>query len=254
VSNTRKRIFLSAIVLAATLCSLSAWAAEPYLIDSVALPASPAIAQSLRAALNPQGSLLYTYSNGLREPICEIFLVKAVSGQAAKTVAGQASASDSAAPAMHYPNLSPGSLIGVIHLLREATEDYYVDSHDQKLKPGYYTMRYAVLPAGTYANGPVMGEFVVLSKAHGDTDPARTVPAKELLKHGQWVSGTSLPACMQLVPVDPKSKQSPAVIEDGQGVGTFQVTLHLAPEKGASSSELDLAMVLLTPAPHPEGS
>ncbi len=44
------------------------------------------------------------------------------------------------------------------------------------------------------------------------------------------------------------------MIEDGQGVGTFQVTLHLAPEKGASSSELHLAMVLLTPAPHPEGS
>ncbi|MGC1371673.1 MAG: hypothetical protein WA824_06005 [Candidatus Sulfotelmatobacter sp.] len=160
----------------------------------------------------------------------------------------------SAPTTMHYPNLSPGALIGVIHLLREATEDYYVDSHDQKLKPGYYTMRYALLPAGTYANGPVMGEFVVLSKAHGDTDPARIIPGKELLKNGQWVSRTSLPACMQLVPADPKSKQSPAVIEDGQGVGTFQVTLHLAPEKGASSSELDLAMVLLTPAPHPEGS
>lgn len=253
MANTGKRILLSAFVLPVlSLYAMSAWAAEPYLIDSVPLPKPPVLAQALQAALDPQGFLLYTYTNGLREPICEIFLVKTVAGQVAKTVAGQAPAS---APAtMHYPNLSPGSLIGVIHLLREATEDYYVDSHDQKLKPGYYTMRYALLPAGTYANGQVLGEFVVLSKARADTDPARIIPSKELLKHGQWVSGSSLPACMQLVPADPKSKQSPAVIEDGQGVGTFQVTLHLAPEKGSSSSELDLAMVLLTPAPHPEGS
>lgn len=243
MSNTRKEIRLPAFVLTVlTLCATSAWAAEPYLIESVALPATPALSQSLRSALNTQGSLLYTYSNGLKEPICEIFL--------ARTVASQASAS----PTTHYGNLSPGSFIGVIHLLREATEDYYVDSHNQKLKPGYYTMRYAVLPAGTYANGPVMGEFVILSKAHGDADPTRILPPAELKKRGQWVSGTSLPACMPLVAADPKSKQSPAVIEDDQGVGTFQVTLHLTPKKGTSSPDLALAMVLLTPAPHPEGS
>ena len=192
MSNTRKRIFLSAIVLAATLWAMSAWAAEPYLIDSVALPASPAIAQSLRAALNPQGFLLYTYTNGLREPICEIFLVKAVSGQAAKTVSEQASASDSAPPTMHYGNLSPGSLIGVIHLLREATEDYYVDSHDQKLKPGYYTMRYAVLPAGTYANEPAPGEFAASARRTVTPIPLASYPPKNC---SSTVSGSPAPAC-----------------------------------------------------------
>jgi hypothetical protein len=251
VSRTR-RILLSACVLTVVICATLSWAAEPYLIDSVALPASPAIPQSLRAALNAQGSLLYTYSNGLKEPICEIFLAKAVTGQSVTPAQNQAPASG--LPAMHYRNLSPGSLIGVIHLLREATEDYYVDSHEQKLKPGYYTLRYALLPAGTYANGPVMGEFAVLSKARGDADPARLWSAKELMQRGQWVSGTSQPACLPLVPADPKSKQSPAILEDDQGVGTFQVTLHVAATKGAASSDLDLAMVVLTPAPHPEGS
>ncbi len=245
MSNTRKTILWSALALTVLILgATSGWAAEPYLIDSVALPQSPALAQGLRVALNPQGSLLYTYSNGLREPICEIFFVK--------TIAGQASAS--ASGTVRYGNLKPGSLIGVIHLLREATEDYYVDSHNQKLKPGYYTMRYAVLPAGTYANGPVMGDFVVLSKANGDTNPARILTAKELVQRGQWVSGTSQPACMPLVPADPKTTQSPAVTEDDQGVGTFQVTLHLASKRGSASPDVALAMVVLTPAPHPEGS
>lgn len=253
MSNSRRLPLFLCVLAVLALCTTLARAAEPYLIDSVALPESSAIPQSLRGALNPQGSLLYTYSNGLKEPICEIFLAKTVAGQlSTSSVAAQTPAPG--APVMHYRNLSPGSLIGVIHLLREATEDYYVDSHNQKLKPGYYTLRFALLPAGTYANGPVMGEFVILSKARGDTDPGRLVSAKDLLQRGQWVSGTSQPACLPLVAADPKSKQSPAVIEDDQGVGTFQVTLHIAPKKGASSSDLDLAMVVLTPAPHPEGS
>ncbi len=240
-----KRISLAAFaVTALTLCATSAWAVEPYLIDSAALPAPPALSQSLLAGLNAQGSLLYTFSNGLKEPICEIFLVKAVAAQAVAPASRN----------MRYGNLSPGTLIGVIHLLREATEDYYVDFHTQKLKPGYYTMRYALLPAGTYANGPELGEFVVLSPASRDSDPARILPVNELMSLSQSVSGTSQPASMQLVPADPKSKPAPAVTEDDQGVGTLQVRLQLTPRKGASSPELALAMVVLTPAPHPEGS
>ena len=95
---------------------------------------------------------------------------------------------------------------------------------------------------------------MVLSPAGRDADPARILPVKELMSLGQSVSGTSQPASMQLVPADPKSKRAPTVTEDDQGIGTFQFKLHLTPGKGDSSAELALAVVVLTPASHPEGS
>jgi len=244
MSRVSRRVLLTLLLCPAlALCAKPASAAEPYLIEAAALPSPAALPQSLLDGLNPQGSLLYTFSNGLKEPICEIFLAKAIAAQGAPGVAHK----------MQYGNLSPGTLIGVIHLLREATEDYYVDFHSQKLKPGYYTLRYALLPAGTYAHGPVLGEFVVLSPAGRDRDPAQILPRQELMQLGNSVSGSNQPASLQLVPADPKSK-APAMTEDDQGVGTFQARLILAPGEAGPSHDLPLAMIVLTPAPHPEGS
>lgn len=135
-------------------------------------------------------------------------------------------------------------------MLQEASDDYHVDFHSQKLKPGYYTMRYAVLPAGTYANGPELGDFVVLSAASADTDPTRVPPVEELMSLGKTVSGSNQAASIQLVSSDAKNKQATAVAENGRGIVTFQFRLHLTTNKGDLSAELALAMIVLSPTPH----
>ena len=218
------------------------WAQESYSVEPAALRPSADLPHSLAEGLDPQGSLLYTESNGLKEPICEIFLARTVSAESAP--AGK----------LRYGQLRLGALIGVIHLLPEATEDYYEDLHEQKLKPGFYTMRYAVMKSGTSASGPEVGELVILSPASKDSDPQRVLPMAELIRQGRLVSGTELPAGMELAAAGSGSRDSPTVSTSERGVGTFQVKLHLASGQNVAAQELAFAVIVLTPSPHPAGS
>jgi hypothetical protein len=221
-----------------------AWSAEPYYIDPATAKASSALPQSIVDRLNQQGWLLYTENNGLKEPICEIFL--------AKTVAFQAAPHPSSG--MKYAALQPGEFVGVVHLLPEATDDYSADFHGQKLKPGYYTLRYSVMPAGTYENGPRLGEFMVLSLASIDHDPASVLKPEALAQLSTSSSSTDLPASMELVAPNKNVQHFPKITMDDAGTCTFHVQLQLRSSDGSPSKQLPVAIVMLTPVPHPEGS
>src|SRR5579859_3720686 len=210
-------------------------------LATATLHTSAGLPQKLVNGLNPDGWLLFTESNGLREPICEIFLAKTVAAHAA-----------SATGNLRFTDIKEGALIGVVHLLPEATEDYSADIHNQKLEPGYYTLRYAVLPAGTYEHGVEMGEFVVLTSAASDPDPARILSEKELKDLRS--SSSEVAATMPLAVPDPGTQKFPAVKMDDSGACTFQVLLKLAATKNAASKDLALGILMLTPIPHPEGS
>jgi len=236
--------FWGALCLALMVGASQAWAAEPYYIDSATLGSSSAVPQRLVDGLNQRGWVLYTESNGLKEQICEIFLAKAVETQSAKPASSH----------INYGRLKPGALVGVVHLLPEATEDYSADSHDQKLKPGYYTMRYAVMPAGTYEHGVELGDFVVLSPVSMDQDPGRILKPEELAEFGASSTGTDTAATMPLVASDTSAQTFPNVTMDDAGICTFHARLQLASMQGSTSKELEIAIVMLTPVPHPEGS
>src|SRR5277367_3194378 len=135
--NLRLLVFGVLFSLAAV-TPIPAWGfeTEPFSIEPVAAHSSASFPQKIVDALDPQGSLLFTYSHGLKIGVCEIFWVKTAAAQ--DSPAGSSKTS--------YNALKPGALLGVIHFLDEANEDYREDFHDQKLRPGYYTMRYAALP------------------------------------------------------------------------------------------------------------
>jgi len=236
--------FSAAICLLLIVGADRAWSAERYLIGPATLQASPSVSQNLVDAVNPQGWVLYTQSYGIKEQICEIFLAKMVATQSASHASGK----------MPYSSLKEGALVGVIHLLPEATEDYSVDFHNQELKPGYYTMRYAVMPAGTYENGTKPGEFVVLSPANMDRDPSHILKAEELARFGAFTSGTDVAASMELVAPETSTREFPTVKVDETGMCIFQVRLRLAATKASSSRELALAIAMFTPLHGPEGS
>jgi hypothetical protein len=226
--------------------AVAAWAKvpEPYAIEPVSLQPSTKLSKAMADALDPQGSVLYTSEDGVRMNVCEIFWAKAVAEQ---DVPAKSSS-------LVYGKLKPGALVGVVHFLPGADEEYRKDNKDQKLKPGYYTMRYGILQAGIGEHGPEQGDFVLLSPAALDRDPARVIPASELIRLSRVASRTKEPAVMNLIEVTVARKEFPGVTTDYAGTCVMQVKLHVKPKKGATSQDLALALVVMTPLVEGEGS
>jgi hypothetical protein len=232
-------LFVGLLGVGLAIGAASAWGTEvePFSIEPVAPHASKSLPQTMVDTLDPQGSLLFTYTNGLKMPVCEIFW--------AKTVAGLDG--DSASNKISYRNLKPGALIGVIHFLEDASEDYREDSHDQKLNPGYYTMRYASLSDSD------TDDSVLLSPVNLDRS-LEPVPFDELVRQSRAASRTKQPAVMSLVPVALIGNEFPDVKTDGQGTWTVQVKIHVKPATSGSARDLALAIVVVTPKQESDGS
>jgi len=224
-----------------------AWARvpEPYQIETVQLETSGKLAKTLADGLEPHGVRLFTFENGVRMNVCDIFWAKSVAEQDAAPASGK----------LVYGNLKPGAFIGVVHFLPEADQEYRKDFRNQKLKPGYYTLRYGVMDAGIGAHGPEPGDFVVLSPATVDQNYARVVPRAELIRLSRMASHTKEPAVMSLIEVTTARKNFPDVSTDYAGTCVLQVKLRLKPKKGeAAGREMAVAVVVLTPLEEGEGS
>ena len=240
-SNNLRFVTLGLLLgLAVAMNTSRAWGVEtePFSIEPVAPHSSNEFPQKVVDNLDPQGSLLVTYSNGLKVRICEFFWVKTAAAQNSAPRSGKIS----------YNSLKPGTFVGVIHFLAEASEDYREDFHDQKLRAGYYTMRYAAMPDMDTL------DFLLLSPLSLDRDPSAVLPVEELLHLSRRASHTRQPAILSLVPVDLRSNDFPDVKTDGQGTWTLHVKLHVISGKDSSIQELALAVVVITPKKPEEGS
>lgn len=229
----RRASMLCASVIAAIIVSASAaWGAEPFSVEPADLNAAD-LPQSIGAALNGHGTRIFTYVNGLRMPVCEIFWAQAASTQPSKEGAARAT----------YGNLVPGSMVGVIRFLTESSDDYREDFHDQKLKAGYYTMRYAVL------TGEDARDFLVLSPVTADRDPARLLVNDQLISQSKLASHTSQPAVLSLVTTEINANELPSLRMDESGTCILQDKLH-----AASAGEVMLAVIVANPISEEDGS
>jgi len=245
--NSRRRALSFILVTGLLLFAASAaWARvpEPYALEAVKLQPSPKLSKTLTDGLDPQGVRIFTNENGVRMNVCDIFWAKSVTGQDAPAAPGK----------LLYDILKPGALVGLVHFLPEADQEYRKDFRDQKLKAGYYTLRYGVLDAGIGEHGPEPGDFVVLSPAALDRDAARVLPKSELIRLSCLASHTKEPAVMSLIEVTTARKKFPDISTDYAGTAVLQVKLHLKPKKGAASQDLAMAIVVLTPLAEGEGS
>ena len=213
-----------------------AGAIEPYSMTPAVLRPSADLPQSIADSVDPSGVHVFTYDNGLETPICEIFWAKTVVAEDSPAKAGKAL----------YSNLKEGALVGVIRFLAESKDDYREDFHDQKLSPGFYTMRYVAMREAD------KNDFVLLSPAKVDRDPERVLASDELLRLSRQASGTDQPAVLSLVGVEKSNKDFPDVLMADDGSCVLQVKLHLKPAKGSSAKELAFAIILATP-PEEEG-
>jgi hypothetical protein len=218
---------------------------EPYSIEPVTAKASAYLPQTLVNGLDPQGSRLTTYDNGLKATVSEIWWAKSVATQ--ETAAGSRG--------ILYGNLKVGTLVGVIHFFAESSEDYREDFRDQKLRPGYYTMRYAQMPEDSQHKGvSPYRDFVLLTPVSVDRDPDRVLSAEELVRLSRFASRTKHPAVMSLVPVDAEHKDFPGLRSDDAGTCIMQVKLHAKAEKDKPPQELGFAIILVTPIRETGGS
>ena len=242
-SSRMRRSSLLTLIAAGMLVAgaTPAWSVEPYFLRPVTAKATPDLPPKLFAALNADGSSLFTYSNGLEIPVCEIFWAKSIARPSTK-------AKDEAL----YGMLQPGALVGVIHVLNEI--EYLRDFH-YELLPGYYTMRYAVMANDgepLHAHPP---DFVLLSPAKTDRDPSLVPTHQELVHRGQLAGGGgTIPAFMSLVQFSRSGNQLPEVVTDDMGTCTLQVRLRLKSAKETKAEDLPFAMVVATPIPDTGGS
>jgi hypothetical protein len=218
--------------------ALPASALEPYSIESIELNTADktGLDKALADKLDPHGSRLTTESNGLKVTVCEVFWAREVAGQA-----GRAGAKS------YYQDLQPGSLVGVIHFLPETDEDYREDFHDQKLAPGYYTMRYA-----SQAHSEP-SDVLMLSPLSADRGADSVVASNELERRSRLASGTKEPAVLSLVSPESSKEAEPRARMDEQGTCIFQVKVHVKPATG-SPRDATLAVILVTPRSQDDGS
>jgi hypothetical protein len=118
-----------------------------------------------------------------------------------------------------FGQIPEGELVGVIHFPAGAS-----DYRGQGLKPGYYTMRYAlILNDGAHLGVSPTRDFVLLCAPAADTEAKPLSPA-DLLKFSRQASGTSHPSPWSLVAVESK-EGLPKVVKTEENHVVLEVSL-----------------------------
>jgi len=213
-----------------------------YSMQRVKTRASSNLPVVLVNQLEPLGYRVFRKSeDGDKKLVCEIFWAKSIRTETA-----------SVDNDVVYGKLKQGSLIGVVHFL--IVQKYVRDYRSQILNPGYYTMRYAVMPkSGTWSGKQKEPrDFVLLTPLRADRNPAATLPVPELIHRSRLASPIHHPVAMSLVEVDPDEKL-PSLITDDEGTSTLQVNLAGAMAEGKSKEFEPLALVVITAIPEDLG-
>ena len=181
-------------------------------VESIDAFADPAAADSIKGALEPKGYRVSTKDGAL----CDIWLRSGVPSQAKSDVS-----------AALYTEIADSALVGVI-VIPKQTKDY----RGQQLKPGAYTMRYAIHPIdGNHMGISPNRDFLLLTPVSVDVDPNARFTFVELTKMSTKTNGTNHAAPLSLVsPETPK--EYPAAAEDDGG--HIILTAKLKLQSGAS--------------------
>jgi hypothetical protein len=210
---------LTFLILAQFLLAVAVFG-QAYKVESIgALTASdvPKPAQDLLAA---QGMRVVDDQG---KPLLEIWLRKAV----------PASANPNASADILYGALGEGEFLGVVHFPAQSA-----DFRGAKIKPGYYTLRYALIPQdGNHMGVMPYRDAVHLCPVAADTNLEKPLRLSDMLKLGSMVSGTPHPAFLVMAPVS--GSTFPAVVKDDEGYMDLEMKLH------EQSGELPVALTIV---------
>jgi hypothetical protein len=181
------------------------------------------LSEAVKNTLEPAGYRV-TLDDG--SVACEVWLHKAVPARQKQEAAN-----------VLYPGLAESTLVGVISFTHAAA-----DYRGQPVKPGFYTLRYELLPDdGNHLGAAPNRDFVLLVPAPADQDPNALFKFDELVNLSRKATGTRHPAPFSLVAA---SGTAASVHRDEEEHWIFSAVM-----KSASGEDLPFAMVVKGSAP-----
>ena len=209
-----------------------------YSVEPVQLKSSAPLSASLKNHIDPQGLLLVASPEGTRILVCEVWWSKSVAAFAKPHGPEDAS----------YSNIEPGGLVGVIHFFSE-----FDDATDHKLRAGFYTMRYVLLPRDRQHETVIAyPDFVALVPAALDSGNRETLPLNTLLEVSRHASRSKHPGVMSLAPFNPGYHDLPMIVPEENGEAILQVSIKTRVDK--VPQEMKIAIVLVPTPKHDIGS
>jgi len=192
-------------------------------VETAARPANSPAADAVWQVLDAKGYHI-TLEDG--SVACDIWLRKNAPSAAKKETEG-----------VLYPQLAPSVLVGLISF-SQATTDYRGDA----IKPGFYTLRYELLPSdGNHLGAAPNRDFLLLVPAASDPDPNAVFKDQELINLSRKATGAQHPGPLSLLQADPTV---PGIAKDDQEHWIFSAKLPLA-----SGEELIFGLVVKGTAP-----
>lgn len=194
-------------VAAIFLCGALACAQGSYKVSAGSAPA--AVSAPIQALLESQG---VQFASAQGTPVCEIWWRKGIPVQ--KAAGGS--------PDVLYGALSMGELVGLVNF-PAAAKDY----RGQTIKPGYYTLRYALIPQdGNHMGVSAYRDFLLLVPAASDATPAQNMTFEDVVKASRLATGTGHPGVLMLDPPSQAANAAfPGAFQDDQGNWALEVKL-----------------------------
>jgi hypothetical protein len=166
-------------------------------VEPIGALTDPGVSQKIRSTLAPTGSKVTLADN---TELCELWLRNAVSSAPQREVPGAV-----------FPQLPDSSLLGVL-----AVKKGFTDYRGQAPQPGFYTLRYALLPNdGNHMGVAPSRDFVLLIPVADDQDPDAVFKPLQLIQLSRKASRTNHPAPLSLV--QPESAAAPQLTTDFEG-------------------------------------
>jgi hypothetical protein len=212
----KRKASLATIAVLLMLCPLCI--AQSGKVESIGPLTDSAVSEQVRQSLDAKG---YRLTLDAPKPCCELWLRKSVPAQANKSTE------------LAYPRLAESTLLGVIHF-PEAAADF----RGHPIPPGFYTVRYELLPDdGNHLGVAPNRDFVLVIPAQADADPNATFRYQELVSMSEKTAGTKHPAPLSLPPAD---KPSPGTVaKNDQDRWIFSASLKLV-----SGEDLSFALMV----------
>ena len=189
--------FLSNLVLCAWLAALPA-AADYKLEKGVAL--AEGVPAALKDTVEAQGVRVL---NDAGAPYAELWLNKALAGEA-----------KAAAVDVLNPGIPEGSFLGLWRVAAAGS-----DFRGQSIKPGLYSMRYALMPVdGNHVGAASYRDFVLLLPAAADTQPAANLKLEDVVALSRKASGTGHPAVFPMASLEGAGETALSKNSDGHWI------------------------------------
>lgn len=189
-----QRLKSTALLITIAFISCASAFADGNKVEAIGAYADPGASDALKKSLESKGWRV-SLADGA---YCDIWLRSSV--PAGKTEA----------PGAVYTWIGESALIGVITFAKATT-----DFRGQSVKPGSYTMRYAVHPTdGNHMGISPVRDFLVMVPVAMDSNPDAQFKFEELTKMSTKVTGTNHPGVLSLI--QPGSASAAPKVEAGE--------------------------------------